>query len=315
MEEFRKALRFKAERRDMMESLLSGGGYFVPQQFHDELIAMMKAVDRLFDPDVVLFVESENGGPMQLPMIDDTGTVAVIVSEGLQSSTGDLPVGNTTLAIAPTWRSKLVKASIELIQDTAYPLEQVLMKAFATRMSRGIGAANVTQLLAAATLGVTASGAAANDGGSETGGTSVGSDDLEGLIDSVDEAYRVSPKCRWLMKSATLKTILQVKDKYGRPIFFRERNAAGEVMLFGYPVAISPSMPAIGLNNKPILFGDLGYFLVRVAKNATRLRIYQEQFAMYGQAAYESFVRSNATLAIATGSSDSPVKCLQNASE
>jgi HK97 family phage major capsid protein len=263
----------------------------------------------------VLFIESDNAGPMPFPMIDDTGVVASIVAEGQQSSTADLTVGNTTLPIAPTWRSHLVKASVELLQDSGYPLEEVLQGSFALRMARGIGSANVATLLSLAALGATAVGASGNDGGAETGGTSVGTDDLEGLIASVDEAYLLSPKCRWLMTAATLKYILQIKDKMGRPVFYRERNVAGEVLLLGYPVAISPSMPALGLSNKPILFGDLGRFLVRVAKNATRLVINQERFIMSGQLGYELFLRSNATLALSSAASDSPVKYLQNASE
>jgi HK97 family phage major capsid protein len=312
-EKFRRILRIDPEYRDMAESVLSAGGFYVPQQFHDELIAMLKNADRLFDPEVVTFIESNNGGPMQVPMIDDTGVVATIVLEGQQSSMADVPVGNQTLAIASTWRSRLVKASIELIQDSAYPLEGVLQKSFAIRLARGIGAYNVAQLLSSAQLGVTAEGASGNDGGGETGGESVGSDDLEALIASVDEAYLLSPKCRWLMTRGTLQTILQVKDKTGRPVFYRERNAAGEVLLLGYPVAISPSMPAIGLSNKPIMFGDLGRFLVRVAKNGTRLRAHLEQFAIYGQVAYEMFLRTNAMLSLSSAASDSPVKYLQNA--
>jgi HK97 family phage major capsid protein len=313
IEAFREALRFAPEQRDMTEALATGGGYFVPQQFHDELIAMLKAVDKLFDPNIVMFIETDSGAPLQIPFIDDTANEATIVAEGQQSLAVDVPVGNTTLPIAPTWRSSMVKASIELIQDSGYPLEQVLQQSFAIRLARGIGAANVATLLNQATLGYgPAIGTAPNDGGSETGGTSIGSQDLEALIKSVDDAYRVSPKCRWAMNQNTLSFILKTLDKYGRPIYPRERNAAGEVILLGYPVAICPSMPAIGLSATPVVFGDLGRFLVRVAKNATRLRIHREQYVTYGQVAFEAFVRSNATLAISTGS-DSPIKYLQNA--
>ena len=314
MTQFRKALRLRAEEehRDLQESVLSLGGYFVPEQFYYKITAMMKQVDRLFDPEVVLFIESENGGPMPLPLIDDTGVSASIVSEGVQSTTADISVGVQKLDEAPNWRSHLIKFSIELIQDSAFKIDELLATSFGIRLARGIGASFLTQLLSSAQLGITAAGSSGNTGGAETGGTSVGSDDLEGLVSSVDQAYRISPKARWLMQSSTLKTILQVKDKYGRPLFPRERNGAGESMLLGYPVAISPSMPAIGLGNKPIMFGDVGRFIVRVVKNSGRLQANNERFAEYGQVAYEMFMRTNGALAIA-GSSDSPVKYLQNA--
>jgi HK97 family phage major capsid protein len=318
MYQFRLGLRGQCEHRDMQESINSLGGYFVPSEFHDSLIAMLRKLDPLFDENVVTIVNSDNGGPIQFPQIDDTQVTAVIVTENYQTGETDVPVGNVTLPMAPTWRSKLVKASLELVQDSGYPLEDVLTYSFALRLARGIGQAFVPQLLSAAQLGATANGASANDGGAETGGTSIGSQDLESLVGSVDEAYRMSPKCRWLMRSSTLSMILKVLDKYGRPVFPRERNAAGEAMLLGFPVSISPSMPAVptiaSAGNIPVAFGDLSRFFVRVAKNASRLRIHQEQFAIYGQVGYEMFMRTNALLAIATSASDSPVKYLELAS-
>jgi HK97 family phage major capsid protein len=284
----------------------------VPSEFHDQLIAMLRKMDPLFDQNIVTIVNSDHGGPIQFPQIDDTQVTAVIVGEGQQTNETDVPAGNLTLPQAPTWRSKLVKASVELVQDSGYPLEDVLTYSFALRLARGIGSAYVTQLLSAATKALIAAGAAPNDGGAETGGTSLGSQDLTTLLNSVDEAYLMSPKCRWLMNAATRRTIFNVLDRYGRPVFPLERNAAGETMLLGYPIAISPSMPSLGLNNIPVMFGDLGRFFVRVAKNASRLRIHQEQFAMYGQVGYEMFMRTNALLAIATSASDSPVKYVQN---
>jgi len=159
---------------------------------------------------------------------------------------------------------------------------------------------------------VTAQGSSANTGGSETGGTSVGSDDLENLLSSVDAAYRESPKCRWLMNSSTMGAIFRVKNKFGGLLYRRERNAAGEVMLLEHPIAVCPSMPSIGLSNTPIAFGDLSYFAVRVVKNGARVSAYTERFADYGQVGYAMWLRSNAVLTIGTNS-DSPVKVLQNA--
>jgi len=310
MREFRKALALQSEYRDMNEGVGSAGGYFVPQQFYEKLTAMMKAVDRLFDPEVVLFMETDNGGPCQLPVVDDTGNTAVNLTEGTQETEADPTLGQQLLPLASLWRAKMVKASIELVQDSGYPLIEVLAKTFAIRLARGIGAANMTQLLSQALVSRIATGSSSNTGGPETGGTTVGSDDLEALVESVDEAYRVSPKCCWLMKQSTRQSIFSVRDKQGRPIYPLHESDRGRTLL-GFPIAICPSMPAIGLNAKSIAFGDLGHFVVRVVKNSAVMRAVTERFADYGQLAYQMFLRSNAALAVA--GSDSPVKVLQNA--
>jgi HK97 family phage major capsid protein len=312
MQAFRRALRLQSEHRDMSESINSGGGLFVPQLFYEDLISMMRQFDRLFDRDVVLMLETDTGAQLKIPIADDTGVSAIIVGEGLQTPTADVPTSEQLLALAPTWRSKMIKASIELIQDSGYPLDEVLSQKFAIRLARGIGAANVTQLLSQAPVAVTAQGSAANDGGSETGGTTVGSDDLESLLSSVDPAYRMSPKCRWVMNSGTMRSIFAIKNKFGGLLYRRERNAAGEVLLLEHPIAICPSAPSIGLNNVPIAFGDLSYFVVRIVKASARVQANSERYAEFGQVGYQMFLRSNSVLAIGTGS-DSPVKVLQNA--
>jgi HK97 family phage major capsid protein len=291
-----------------------GNGPLVPVGFYPQVMAMMKAADDLFNPDVVGWLETDTGNPFSLPNMDDTSSSASIVAQGVQITTQDLAtLGQLSFPEAPTWRSGMIKVSIELDTDAGFSLEDLFAQSFAVRFARGIGAYNVGKLLAAATLGATAVGASGNNGTSATGGTTVGSDDLYSLMGSVDPAYVASPKCAWVMNFQTMTAIAQLKDKNGRPLHLIKQNpATNEVELLMKPIRVCPSMANIGPNATPIAFGDLGRFIVRAVPSSMRVQRLGERFAEYLQVAYQAFLRADSNLQLTPGS-QSPVKYLQNA--
>jgi HK97 family phage major capsid protein len=298
----------------------SGSGYLVPAQFFDQVFAMMKATDDLFSEDAVTRIDTPRGGPASIPNMDDTTSSATLVTQATTSTeTEPAALGQLSFPTAPTWRSGIVKVSIELDQDSAIPLDTLLARSFAVRFARGIGSNNVSVLLAAAELGATATGSASNDGGAGTGANSVGSDDLFALMASVDPAYIASPKCAWAMSYATLIAIDKLKDKQGRPLKLVRRNEqTGEIELLFKPVRICPSMPSIGTGNKCVAFGDFSRFIVRGVQGGLRVLRLEERYAEFGQIAFEAFLRSDAglqrTLDVVspTTYADSPVKYLAN---
>jgi HK97 family phage major capsid protein len=265
---------------------------------------MLKATDRLFDPSVVTMYESENGNVLSVPMLDDTETSATIVTENFASVEGEITtVDRLQLAKVPTWRSKKIVWSYELLQDSAFPAEDIIADAIAVRFQRGIGAANVTTLLGAATSGATSAAAAI-----------VGYADLLALVGSIDPSYLASPKCFWTMNFATLIGILGLKDSAGRPIIRPRTDANGNFLLLEKPVALCPSMPTVAANSKSVALGDMSKFFNRTVKNTLRLQSYTEAqgLAENGLLAFEGFVRSNSGLLVASGA-DSPVKFLTQA--
>ena len=50
-------------------------------------------------------------------------------------------------------------------------------------------------------------------------------DDLEDLVFAVDEAYRLSPSCGWMMHEQTLRSIAKLKGPAGSPLQLVERGA------------------------------------------------------------------------------------------
>jgi HK97 family phage major capsid protein len=306
--EIRNYLRHGREARTysgMSVSTDNGGGFLVPAgYFRDRIFSMLKATDRLFDPSVVTFYESDNGNSVSVPMLNDTNVSASVVGEGVQSTEGEITtVDRLQLAKVPTWRSRQIVWSMELLQNSAFPAEDVISAAIAQRFQRGIGAANVSTLLSAATSGATSAVAG-----------SVGINDLLGLMGSIDPAYLASPKCFWAMQFSTLIGILQLKDSAGRNLIHPRTDANGNFLLLERPVALCPSVPSVSASSKSVLLGDFSRLFVRCVKDSLKLMRYQEaaNLAENGLFAFEGFVRANSGLLVASGA-DSPIKFLTQA--
>jgi HK97 family phage major capsid protein len=290
----------------------------------------LRNYDEIFSKDAITFFETHRGTSIVIPFADDTQNQATVIPEASQAEAEVDPIIQPAqqssiqtsaapmagyLPLPPTWRSGMVKVSIEMLQDSAFDIVGFLAEAFAVRFARGIGANIVSTTLAGAKLGVTATGSAANTGGSETGGVSIGWKDLVNMRLAVDAAYRRSPKAAWCMNDNTLGALEGILNKYGTPLFPPSYTASGIRRILGFPVRLCPSMPSIGLSAKSVLFGDLSYLVLRVVKNSVGIRVYKERFADYGQIGFRGFMRAQSALvAESTVQTTFPILYLQNAS-
>jgi len=297
----------------------SAGGFFTPLEFSASVWASLKAVDDLFDDDVITILETKHGGPVAVPNLVDTNIAAVKVAQGQQSTQDEPSMGALRFSTCPTWRSQICKASIELITDSGVPIDGLLAAAFAIRFARGIGAANVATLLAAATSGAIANGSSVNDGSTNTGANSIGSDDLYMTMSALDPAYLASPKCAWVMSYGTLIAIGNLRDSSGLPLKLIERHpVTGELELLHKPVRICPSMAPIGtagsppVGNVPIIFGDLSRCIGRRLINGMVVNRLVERWAEYGQVGFEDFLRWDFAVQTIPGG-PSPIVYLANA--
>ena len=140
----------------------AAGGFTVPQNMANKVWSMLKQADRLFDPDVVTFYESDHGNVLSVPLTDDNSVSAVQIAENATSVEADFgTIDRVSLGKVPTWRSKKMVASIELLQDSAFKMEDQISANAARRFSKGIGASNLATLIAGATSGATSTAAAA----------------------------------------------------------------------------------------------------------------------------------------------------------
>ena len=287
------------------------------QLYYEELCVALATVDALFDARVCTRWESPTGSPLPLPGVDVLDSAAQIEPEGaVNLSDVTTAINAVGLPAAPTYRTPILLVSRELFDDTSFDVAEVLTTVHALQFGRGIGPNLVAALLGAAVMGATASGSAGSTGGHETGANSIGWQDLIALRTSVQPAYRIGPKCGWVLNDNTLASLDAQIDKSGRPIFPQIYNEDGRRVLQGFPVFISPSMPDTGPGNVPVMFGNMAYFIVRIVKESIVIRVLRERYALSGQVGYFGKVRCNGALlgCVTHGSPaepDAPVKFLQ----
>jgi HK97 family phage major capsid protein len=290
----------------------TGGGYFVPVGFVDDVEIALKYYGDMLN--VATIMNTATGQPLPYPTANDTTTVGALVGESQQVSEADVSLGNVTFG-AYKYSSNMVKVSIELLQDSAFDLDSFLKEMFATRIGRilnthftsgtgsnqptGILTAAVTSAAAAASasltygLAVTATGAATNDGGAETGGATIGSDDLTNLEHAIDPLYRRG--AIYVMHDMTLKTIKKVKDKYGRPLWLPGLSVKAPDTILDYEYSVNNDMPTIAVNAKTVIFGQVKKYMVRRVKEISVLRLV-ERYADYGQVGFVAFARYDGQL-------------------
>jgi HK97 family phage major capsid protein len=276
----------------------TGGGYFVPVGFVDKIEEAMKWYGDMLRSSTIM--TTATGQPLPYPTDNDTGTVGELIAEATQVSTADVTLGNITLG-AFKFSTKMVKVSIELLQDSAFDLEGYLGDKFAIRLGRilntkfttGAGTTEPKGIITAATAGPTAVGSSGNDGGSGTAANSIGSDDLVELEHSVDMAYRRGSS--YMANDSTIKFIKKLKDKYGRPLWLPGLAVNSPDTILDYPYFTNNDMDTIATTKKTVLFGRLDKYLVRKVKDLSVLRLV-ERFADYGQVAFIGFARYDGNL-------------------
>lgn len=310
------------EKRDMGIGTLSLGGYFVPKGFVYDVEEALKYYGPMLVTSEIM--DTATGQPLPYPTDNDTTIMGELVGEAQQVSEKDVSIGQVLFG-AWKFSSKMVKLSLELMQDSAFDMESYLKKKLAIRIGRiynnqftvgtGTNAPNgiVTAVVAAcgtpsATpwtganngygIPLIASGSSGNDGGAETGGTSIGSQDLDNLEHTVDPLYRRGAGYMW--HDQTLRRVKVLLDKYGRPLW-KPSVATGEPdRVNDYPYYVNNDMaicPATAQNPAPVtvLFGQLDKYVIRRVKELGIITL-RERFADYGQLALIGFSRADGQL-------------------
>ncbi|HEX4381247.1 MAG TPA: phage major capsid protein [Candidatus Acidoferrum sp.] len=308
-EEHRKLV---AEQRDMGVGTGALGGFFVPQGFVQDIESAMKFYGDMLS--ACSFLDTATGNTLPYPTDNDTTNSGEIVGEASQVADQDVAVGHVTFN-AYKFSTKMVKVSLELIQDSAFDIEGFLKDKFAMRLGRiqnnkftlGSGTNEPTGIITASTAGPTAAGSSNNDGGAGTGANSIGSQDLVELEHSVDKAYRRN--AAYMMHDLTIKTLKRLLDKYGRPLWVPGMSSNAPDTINGYRYFVNNDMAQVATTNKTVLFGDLTKYKVRRVKELAIMRLV-ERYADYGQIAFIGFARGDGNLVDA---GTNPVKYLVQA--
>lgn len=241
----------------------SAGGYTVPEGFSGEIDKALAAWGPMWDADIVRELNTSAGNPLPWPTVDDTAKSGAIIAENTAATDdggADVVFGEKVLN-AYLYDTEIVRIPIQLLQDSAFDMEELLGDLFGERLGRaanaalttGTGSSQPNGIVTASSAGKTAAATAA-----------ITADELIDLQHSVDPAYRASPKCRWMFNDSTLAAIRKLKDGDGNYLWQMGDVRNGEPsLILGHPYSVNQAMADIGTSEKPVLFGDFGRYVVR----------------------------------------------------
>ncbi|MFI6347259.1 phage major capsid protein [Streptomyces sp. NPDC050560] len=268
----------------------SAGGYTIPTETLNKITETMKAFGGILGAANVM--PTASGAPINWPTNDDTANVGAILAENSQVTEQDVEFGQKELG-AYTYTSKMVRISLQLLQDSAFPLDSWLPtklgerigRAVAAHLATGTGTNQPTGLFTAATTGVT---------GAEGQADSVTYEDLVDLQHSVDIAYRNGGQ--YVMADQTLKAVRKLVDGMSRPLWEPSLQAGVPSTLLGFPVLIDNGVSAMAAEAKSIGFGDVNAaYVVRQVAGGQMMRL-AERYADFLQVGFLGFARFDAVL-------------------
>jgi HK97 family phage major capsid protein len=263
-------------KRRALSKGASPGSHYVPVTYSDKVTEYITA----FSP-IVGMVDSEvtaDGNDRTYFIVDDTA----LISDYITASSGtelnptipdrDITTGSKVIK-AFEITSGYHKVTQQAVRDSAVSLEDKIARAIghshARRMERdlilGTGTTMPDGLVAA---GATFGSAAVDD---------FSQDLFEDVYFSTPEQYRSG--CVWLVSpSAMARMRRRLRDTTGRSLFSNVIEDGAEVLyLHGCRVVTSNYMPAFAANNKPVLFFNPMFYMLRLVEGQS-FNVLKEKF-------------------------------------
>ena len=267
----------------------SAGGVTVPQGFQRSIETAQLQFSGMLEASTIL--DTATGADLPMPTSDDTGNIGVLLAENTQDAEQDVTFGSVTLQ-AFMGTSKIVRVSIQLMQDSAFDLNAWLGERLGERLGRlvnnkatvGTGSSQPNGVVVASTLGVTAASNSA-----------ITFNELLDLKHSVDPAYRRSPKAGWMFNDSTLKAIKKLVDSQNRPLWQANLALNEPETIDGDRFFINQDMASIATVAKTVLYGDFSKYIIRRVTPVQLMRL-NERYADFLQVAFLAFQRFDSDL-------------------
>lgn len=268
----------------------SEGGYLVPTTLSDVISETLVAYGGVRSAPVRV-IRTSTGETINIPTYNDSSNVGAIIAENAEDSGQDVAFGQKTVD-AFSYTSKIVKVPVELIQDSAFPLTQLVGQLLGVRIARvhnthlttGNGTTQPEGIVTGATLGYTA-----------LTDTVLDWTDLIELKWSVDPAYRNSPNSGFMVSDDAAKQMRLFVDDQNRPLWDVSLVPGSPDRFDGSPIWINTAMAAVEAESKPVLFGDFSQFWIRDV-NDIELRVANERYFEYRQVGLVAFARMDSVL-------------------
>ncbi|MCP4366332.1 MAG: phage major capsid protein [Planctomycetes bacterium] len=276
-----------AEARAQGVGTDSAGGYFVPEDMAGSIETAMAQFGGIANHATV--ISTSDGGALPMPTCDDTSNAGALLAENTEDSEQDLTVGEVVLN-AYKYTSKIIRVSVELMQDSAFDLNAYIASALGERLGRataahfatGTGSSQPNGLMTAASAGLTAASA-----------TALTHAELVALKHSVDPAYRANAK--FVFNDTTLLALKGLVDSDGRPLWQPAIADAVPATIDGDRYVIDQGVASIATGVRSVGYGDMSKYVIRKVKGFTLVRLV-ERYADYHQVGFVAFMRTDADL-------------------
>jgi HK97 family phage major capsid protein len=285
----------------MDEGTGTGGQYLIPIGFQKELEVRLKAFGGMRRN--CRIINTATGNTLNWPTMDDTANSGNWLSINSAVSQQNPAFGQVAFT-ANLCSSQQVLIPVQLMQDSAFDVQQFLTDAFGIRIGRTVNNGYTLGNGSGAPNGIVPSVYGYNSGSNivtargdtQSGNTeinSVGVNDLANLIAALDPAYR--PGAKFMANQATFDFMRRLKDSLGRPLWEASIAQGVPDRIFGYEYDWNQDMAQIGASAYSLLFGQMDKYVIRDVLGFTMVR-YNELYMPNHQVGFQAYLRTDGQL-------------------
>ena len=239
------------QRRSMVGT---NGGVLVPKSIADRIEKTLGGESGMFAS--IDVKTTSNGGELTIPTCDVAGRRAVPVKEYAQSVKNGITFDSVTLS-AHTLRTDVIPISYELLQDSAYDIEQEIANILSDYILAGINYELTNGTGDQTALGIVKSATVVNKAGE-----GITYDDLINQRKKVKRGY--AKNASYMINSVTEADLMLLKDANDRPLWTPSLRDDAPAKLLGKPVVINDDMA-----DGEVIYGDLRAYKARMVKGVT----------------------------------------------
>lgn len=274
------------------------GGYTIPQGFQAEIEKAMKAYGGIME--TARIWRTTSGNVVDWPKVNDTANRGYLLSEAGNAETSAVKITDAQQQFeAYKLTSGLLRVSAELVEDSAFNINQVITEFLAERMGRGI---NYYGTLGSGTSQPKGVVVAAAHGNNTADDAAITASDFLALQHEVDPAYRVGG--RFMFHDSVLKEIKRqsLTATAGFPFWLPDFASGEPGTILGNPYTINQDMAVFTQGStsandaaKIALFGNFQKFVLRLVNNMRLVRL-NERFGDTDEIGLVAFWRFDSDL-------------------
>ena len=242
-----------AEEKSVQKRAINGtqGSVLVPSAVAPYIETAMLGVSGFMQAADI--IRTTGAGDLPWPTMNNTAAKARVMAQYEQSTKAAKNFASKTLK-AHTYRTDIIPVSLELLQDSAFNLEQYIGQLLATELVGGLNADFTNGAGTTAPRGIVKDAKAVS-----AAGAGVGYDDIIAVMKAVPSAYQANAK--FMMNAKTMYDLALIKDASERPIWTPAMSAAMPANIFGKEIVLNDD-----LADNAIVYGDLKKYKIRMVK-------------------------------------------------